>query len=198
MGEWTLLSNHGHVLVCLAKNNEARLRDVAADVGITERAVQNILRELQQSGMVSVNKHGRCNHYQVNPRISLRHPLEAHCTVGHLLQLLKVEAGAAEPGGSGKRQPDQLQAAGSKTTAPKVAVPKVALPGPAAGNPEGSKPAQPRAEVSKPAPAKLAAAAPDHALGPATKPETTDAKPKRKGKAKGDEPAPGSQQGSLF
>ncbi|HKX56204.1 MAG TPA: hypothetical protein VJN01_08885, partial [Xanthomonadales bacterium] len=54
MGEWTLFSNHGHVLVCLAKNNQARLRDVAADVGITERAVQNILRELQGSGLVQV------------------------------------------------------------------------------------------------------------------------------------------------
>ncbi len=94
MGEWTLFSNHGHVLVCLSNNKQARLRDVAAAVGITERAVQNILRELQDSGMVQVNKHGRCNHYQIFTRKSLRHPLEAHCTVGKLLQLLKP--GAAE------------------------------------------------------------------------------------------------------
>ncbi|MDZ4730934.1 MAG: winged helix-turn-helix domain-containing protein [Xanthomonadales bacterium] len=88
MSEWTLFSNHGHVLVCLANNNEARLRDVAAEVGITERAVQNILRELQKSGIVQVSKHGRCNHYQINTRKYLRHPLEAHCSVGKLLALL--------------------------------------------------------------------------------------------------------------
>ncbi len=91
MGEWTLFSNHGHVLVSLANNHQARLRDVAAEVGITERAVQNILRELQDSGMVQIIKHGRCNHYQINGRKPLRHPLEAHCTVGKLLQLLKSE-----------------------------------------------------------------------------------------------------------
>lgn len=94
MGEWSLFSNHGHVLVCLANNHQARLRDVAAEVGITERAVQNILRELQNSAIVQVSKHGRCNHYQINTRKSLRHPLEAHCTVGRLLHLL--QAGAAE------------------------------------------------------------------------------------------------------
>lgn len=96
MSEWTLFSNHGHVLVCLANNNEARLRDVAAEVGITERAVQNILRELQQSGIVQVSKHGRCNHYQINTRKSLRHPLEAHCSVGKLLALLKSGDSEAE------------------------------------------------------------------------------------------------------
>ncbi|HET6565708.1 MAG TPA: winged helix-turn-helix transcriptional regulator, partial [Xanthomonadales bacterium] len=94
MGEWTVFSNHGHVLVCLANNNQARLRDVAASVGITERAVQNILRELQKSGLVQVNKHGRCNHYQINTRKSLRHPLESHVTVGRLLQILQAESGA--------------------------------------------------------------------------------------------------------
>jgi len=92
MGEWTLFSNHGHVLVCLANNHQARLRDVAAEVGITERAVQNILRELQNSGIVQISKHGRCNHYQINSRKYLRHPLESHCTIGKLLLLLKSEA----------------------------------------------------------------------------------------------------------
>ena len=93
MGEWTLFSNHGHVLVCLASNQEARLRDVAADVGITERAVQNILRELQAAGMVTVTKHGRCNRYQINTRKALRHPLESHCTVGKLLNVLRAGTG---------------------------------------------------------------------------------------------------------
>lgn len=86
IGEWTLFSNHGHVLFCLAKNNDARLRDVAATVGITERAVQKIVRELQDAGFVAVTKHGRCNRYRINTRKPLRHAIEADCTVGRLLQ----------------------------------------------------------------------------------------------------------------
>jgi predicted transcriptional regulator len=68
MSDWTLFSNHGHVLVCLARDSEARLRDVASDVGITERAVQKIVHELQQAGFVSIRKHGRCNRYEINTR----------------------------------------------------------------------------------------------------------------------------------
>jgi DNA-binding IscR family transcriptional regulator len=112
MSDWTLFSNHGHVLVCLANNHAARLRDVAASVGITERAVQNILRELQGSGMVTVSKHGRCNHYQINTRHSLRHPLEAHCTVGKLLQLLDATEGDSSP----PAKPEKDKSAGSKST----------------------------------------------------------------------------------
>jgi len=143
MGEWTLFSNHGHVLVCLAKNNEARLRDVAAEVGITERAVQNILRELQQSGLVAVSKHGRCNHYQINSRKHLRHPLESHCTVGKLLHLLIQEAGdqvvqAPDPVPATK----QAKPARSAPSAPPVAPPRPVEAEdrkiPASGRPEHS------------------------------------------------------------
>jgi biotin operon repressor len=88
MGEWTVFSNHGHVLVCLANNNEARLRDVAAQVGITERAVQKIVHELQQGGLITISKRGRCNRYDINVRKNLRHPLQAQCTVGGLLKAL--------------------------------------------------------------------------------------------------------------
>lgn len=88
MGEWTLFSNHGHVLVCLARDNEARLRNVADAVGITERAVQKIVRELQQAGFISITKHGRCNRYHINTRKTLRHALESRCSVGRLLQVL--------------------------------------------------------------------------------------------------------------
>ena len=59
MSKWTLFSNHGHVLLFLANDPEARLRDVAAAVGITERAVQKIVRDLQDGGVLSVSKHGR-------------------------------------------------------------------------------------------------------------------------------------------
>ena len=86
MSNWTLFSNHGHVLVCLARNPEARLRDVASDVGITERAVQKIVSDLQSGDMVNVTKHGRRNHYRIHLKQTLRHDLEANCTLGELLK----------------------------------------------------------------------------------------------------------------
>lgn len=85
MSNWTLLSNHGHVLVCLSRDPEARLRDVAADVGITERAVQKIVRDLQDGGMISVTKTGRRNCYRIHKKTCLRHPLEADCTLRDLI-----------------------------------------------------------------------------------------------------------------
>jgi predicted ArsR family transcriptional regulator len=88
MGDWTFFSNYGHVLVCLSRNNEARLRDVAFEVGITERAVQKIVRDMQDAGFITVSKQGRCNRYRLNKRKSLRHGLESHCNVGKLLALV--------------------------------------------------------------------------------------------------------------
>jgi hypothetical protein len=92
MGDWTFFSNYGHVLVCLALDRDARLRDVAEQVGITERAVQKIVRDLQQEGFLEVSKRGRCNRYRINRRKSLRHDLESHCTVGKLLTLITRRA----------------------------------------------------------------------------------------------------------
>jgi predicted transcriptional regulator len=88
MSNWTIFSNHGHVLFCLARDSESRLRDVATDVGITERAVQKIVRDLQACGMISVSKHGRRNRYRIDNGKSLRHDLEAHCTLGVLIDLI--------------------------------------------------------------------------------------------------------------
>ena len=92
MSDWTFFSNYGHVLVCLAKNREVRLRDVAVEVGITERAVQKIVRDLQDADFLTVSKQGRCNRYRVNKRKTLRHSLESHCTVGKLLALVAKPA----------------------------------------------------------------------------------------------------------
>jgi hypothetical protein len=91
MGDWTFFSNYGHVLVCLARNSEARLRDVALQVGITERAVQKIVKDMQDAGILMVTKQGRCNRYRINKRKSLRHGLESHCNVGKLLALVAVK-----------------------------------------------------------------------------------------------------------
>jgi len=88
MSNWTLLSNHGHVIVCLSRDPEARLRDVAADVGITERAVQKIVRDLQDGGMISVTKSGRRNRYRIHKKQKLRHELEAACTLKDLIRFV--------------------------------------------------------------------------------------------------------------
>ncbi|MCP4048883.1 MAG: winged helix-turn-helix transcriptional regulator [Gammaproteobacteria bacterium] len=91
MSDWTLFSNHGHVLVCLVRNSEARLRDVAMDVGITERAVQKIVRDLQDGGMVTVTKNGRRNSYRIHGKKTLRHDLESTCTLKDLVRFVNKD-----------------------------------------------------------------------------------------------------------
>jgi DNA-binding Lrp family transcriptional regulator len=86
--QWTFLSNHAHVLVCLALDRNARLRDVATSVGITERAVQKIVSDLEEAGVIVRERNGRRNSYRLNVGVPLRHPLEAHRTVGTLLSLV--------------------------------------------------------------------------------------------------------------
>jgi len=83
---WTFLSNYSHVLICLAKEPDLRMRDVAERVGITERAVQRIVRELSQEGILRLEKQGRRNLYHVDLSRHLRHPLEAHHTIGDLIR----------------------------------------------------------------------------------------------------------------
>lgn len=83
---WTFLSNHAHVLVCLAADPNTRVRDIAAEVGITERRVNGILADLEDAGIITVYKSGRRNSYEIDRKARLRHPLEAHKTVGDLLK----------------------------------------------------------------------------------------------------------------
>jgi DNA-binding MarR family transcriptional regulator len=87
-GEWTFLSNHGHVLVMLAREPEVRMRDVAERVGITERAVQQIVGDLRGAGYIEVERMGRRNRYRVATQLPLRHPVEHDTAVGELLQVL--------------------------------------------------------------------------------------------------------------
>ncbi len=84
---WTFLSNHSHVLFCLAADPDARLRDVAELVGITERAVQGIVADLEHAGILVRTRDGRRNHYVIFKDKHLRHPVEAASTVGDLLKL---------------------------------------------------------------------------------------------------------------
>jgi predicted transcriptional regulator len=86
---WTLLSNHGHVLVCLALDSEMRMRDIAAQVGVTERAVQMIIHDLTEAGLVVAAKVGRRNSYALNRSQRFRHPLEAHVQIGSFVDLVR-------------------------------------------------------------------------------------------------------------
>jgi DNA-binding MarR family transcriptional regulator len=85
---WTFLSNHAHVLLLLAKDSEIRLRDVAEQVGITERAVQRIVADLEEGKYIEREKNGRRNRYLVHYDLPLRHPIEAHRKVAALLELI--------------------------------------------------------------------------------------------------------------
>lgn len=85
---WTFLTNHGHVLLAIAADPELRLRDVAERVGITERASQRIVSELEEAGYLEVTRVGRRNVYRVQTNQPLRHPAEHHHRVGELLEVL--------------------------------------------------------------------------------------------------------------
>lgn len=203
MGEWTLFSNHGHVLVSLANNNEARLRDVAAEVGITERAVQNILRELQGSGLVQVTKHGRCNRYQINTRKSLRHPLESHVTVGRLLQLLRPDTSVAPEPVAAASAPPKTPAPATPPPAQPVAAPPPAKPA-SASKPRRPKPEAAPETVPETAPETAPEAAPEAVPAAAVetkKDKKSDIKQSDTGETstRKEKPAkPDTQQGSLF
>ena len=86
--DWTFMSNYAHVLVCLAENPDARLREVADRVGVTERSAQRLITHLDHAGILTRTKHGRRNSYYIDTSAHLRHPIEENCTVGHLLTLI--------------------------------------------------------------------------------------------------------------
>lgn len=88
---WTFLSNHSHVLICLARQPDVRLRSVALEVGITERAVQKIVADLEEADVITRLREGRCNRYKINPCKPLRHPVEAHRRVADLLKLASTK-----------------------------------------------------------------------------------------------------------
>lgn len=89
---WTFLTNHTHVLILLAQNPERVLREVAAAIGITERAVQRIVSELEQDGYIQRSKEGRKNSYTLNLNKPFRHEIESHCSIGDLVNLVLEKA----------------------------------------------------------------------------------------------------------
>ena len=108
-GSWTLLTGHGHVLVEIARNPEARIRDISAAAGITERTVQAIVADLEAAGHLTRSRTGRRTRYTVNPDSQFRHSAQKGLRVGPLLDLLTAMGGAdtperADPGTNPPRQ----------------------------------------------------------------------------------------------
>lgn len=90
--QWTFLSNHAHVLVCIANNPDVRLTQIAEMVGIRERAVHRIIHELEDAGYLSVFKDGRNNVYEIDLDRPLRHPLESHHHIRAIVEPLLKKA----------------------------------------------------------------------------------------------------------
>ncbi len=90
-GEWTFLTNHAHVLMCIVADPEIRLRDVAVSVGITERATQRIVMELEEAGYLERERVGRRNRYRLHTDRPLRHPMDRNHWVSELLTVLSKE-----------------------------------------------------------------------------------------------------------
>lgn len=96
--EWTFFSHYAHVLICLAENPRARLRDVAERVGVTERTAMRLIDRLDQAGVVRRSRQGRRNYYEIESRRDLPHPIEAGCSVERLLRIVLQSRPAKGPG----------------------------------------------------------------------------------------------------
>jgi hypothetical protein len=94
---WTLLTGHGHVLVEIARNPDARIRDISPAVGLTERTVQAIVADLEAAGYLTRTRIGRRTRYTVNPDSPFRHQAQEGLRVGPLLDRLTARASTDTP-----------------------------------------------------------------------------------------------------
>lgn len=85
---WTFLSNHTHVLLCVKCDATMRIRDIALEVGITERAIRHIISDLEEAGYVERVRIGRRNSYRIDESLHLRHPIEQHKTIADLIRAI--------------------------------------------------------------------------------------------------------------
>jgi len=115
-GSWTLLTGHGHVLVEIARNPDARIRDISPVVDLTERTVQAIVADLEAAGYLTRARTGRRTRYTVNPDSSFRHSAQNGLRVGPMLDVLTAMADADAPSPAGARS-DQPGAAGAAVPA---------------------------------------------------------------------------------
>ena len=90
MSEWTFLTNHAQVLLCIARNGRLTAREIAATVGITERAVQRILDDLEDVGYISRFRDGRKNRYEIHQELPMRHPAQRGRAIRDLLELIAL------------------------------------------------------------------------------------------------------------
>jgi DNA-binding MarR family transcriptional regulator len=88
---WRFVTNHTQVLLCIARDPDTRLRDIAETVGITERAVQRIVADLVDSGFVTRERVGRRSRYALDREIKMRHPSQFDHEIGDLLDLLELD-----------------------------------------------------------------------------------------------------------
>ncbi|HEX3947703.1 MAG TPA: helix-turn-helix domain-containing protein [Acidimicrobiales bacterium] len=99
MIDWSFLTNHGRALLCIARDPEVRLRDIADELGITERRAYGIVSDLAEAGYVVKSKDGRRNRYQVQSHLPLPEPTGRDRTIGDVLELLAGPLPArTEPG----------------------------------------------------------------------------------------------------
>lgn len=85
---WTFLTNHAHVLLCLVETPDMLMKDIATKVGITERAVQRIIADLRSEHCIEQQRRGRRNQYQIRRENPLKHPIEAHRRIADLIRLI--------------------------------------------------------------------------------------------------------------
>jgi len=88
MAEWSFLTNHARVLVCIAHDPGVRLRDIATTLGITERSAFGVVTDLTEGGYVVKEKDGRRNRYQIQTHLPLRETITQERTIGELLDVL--------------------------------------------------------------------------------------------------------------
>jgi predicted ArsR family transcriptional regulator len=93
---WTFLTNHSQVLLCIARNQRMTAKEISEVVGITERAVQRLIRDLEESDYIMRVRVGRQNRYVINTEQPMRHPAQGGRPIGELLALLAplAEAGS--------------------------------------------------------------------------------------------------------
>ncbi len=88
MSQWSFFTNYGHILFLISRNPDQTAKEMASIVGITERATQKIIHDLEAEGYISITKQGRKNHYKVIGNKKLRHDVEKNCQIKELIGLI--------------------------------------------------------------------------------------------------------------
>jgi DNA-binding Lrp family transcriptional regulator len=89
MADWNFFTNYGHIIFLLSENSKITTREIAEKVGITERATQKIIHDLEEGGFITIKKEGRNNCYKVDGRKRLRHNIEKNCRLSELIKVIK-------------------------------------------------------------------------------------------------------------